>query len=133
PDPSAVFLGRINPGATEFAIDYVGLRGSQVAQPAGRGLLQIGPATGFDRNHFVLTLPNAAGVLQRRVVIGRDGKTTIYGDAELTSYRARLLLATSDPDTYLLAESRVPGLDGERIALIGRFSSSQKFTYAFGD
>ena len=127
PDTNGVFLGTIGAGGSPR---YAALAGALVAHPDGRGWMQVGPRTGFDRNHFALASPDASGALKTRIIVDRDGNPTLYGNVQITTYFAQILLPAGKTQ-FLLAQSKIPGAAGSNIALLPQVGpASQKYTFA---
>ena len=111
----AIVAGSAGEGAVSLAAPrYTYLTASQVKDPAARAVMQIGPATGRDRNGFAGSTRDAAGVLAPRIALDRLGTNFLLGTTTVSGYRASAAIALSNTETlYVLAKR--PGPEGERI------------------
>lgn len=104
PEPvgdDAVYLGRINcKVAPEIA--YTKLCGVEVAGPDGRALMQVGPRTGLDPFGFMVKVADAAGSLQRRIALDKQGNNYLYGAVEIYGHHESLSIPVLDNNSLLL-------------------------------
>jgi hypothetical protein len=108
PTEGAVFLGRIACDDRQ-EINYAGLCGREVADPASRALLQIGPRTTRDPYSFVVSLTDATGTLVRRIAMDRRSNNYLYGSVELRSYRRTVVAPLLNNTLGLMIEANAPG------------------------
>jgi hypothetical protein len=93
---------------------YTSLTASQVRDPARRAVMQVGPATGRDRNGFAVSTTDAAGVLAPRIALDRLGTNDLLGTTTVAGYRASAEIALSTAET-LFVRARRPGPQGARV------------------
>jgi hypothetical protein len=97
------------------SLRYTYLTASQVKDPARRAVMQVGPATGRDRNGFAVSTTDAAGVLAPRIALDRLGTNFLLGTTTVAGYRASAEIALSGSETLFVIAKR-PGPQGERIS-----------------
>lgn len=137
PDPSGVLLGKVQWDGNNFTVDvsnasYVSLRGANVFNPAKTAFLQIGKSAGADPNQLLINITAASGAVTKRLAVDRNGDISVYGNLELSSYRARLLVPSPEENALLLVEAVSPGPAGERItasAELGKKGLNLTFTH----
>jgi hypothetical protein len=129
PADEAVHLGRLNCTPPDLA--YISAIAAGVVDPAERVSLQVGPATGRDRNGFVVTVTDPAGAAITRLAIDRQGTNTVHGTVNLLGYVATAELATAAGQA-LVAEATTPGPDGERVRVLLDEETSSLLVFAGG-
>lgn len=118
PVEGAFYLGRyLCDDLRELA--YTSLVASAVNDPGGRAVMQVGPATGRDRNAFVISTADASGKLKPRISLDRMGANRIDGTLTVSGYRAWAQMPLTDTLT-LVVVARQPGMAGERIHVRAR-------------
>lgn len=138
PDSSGVLLGSLqrNPNGIGYTIDVsnaknVILRGANLSHPAKTAFLQIGKSNNADPNELLINITDISGKAINRVALDRNGNILVYGNVELSSYRARGLIRVPEGNALLLVEAALPGPAGERIAVtteVGKRGISLAFT-----
>ena len=93
---------------------YTFLSSAEVRDPAGRAWMHAGPPTGRDRQGFIVSTTDAAGVLAPRIALDRLGTNALLGTTTVAGYRASAAIALSQHET-LFVQARRPGPQGERI------------------
>ena len=122
PVEGAVFLGRIE-CEDRPDVAYTGLRGIEVADPARRALMQVGPRTARDPYGFVLSVADDIGTLSQRIVMDRRGNNFFFGTIELDGSldlfgsRAKRVLSLLKGEQRLIVEARELGKAGEQVQL----------------
>jgi len=113
PAAGAIYLGRAGAKAGRT---YASLRASEVRDPAARAVMQVGPATGRDRNGFVISTIDAASTLAPRIAVDRLGTNRFDGTVVVSGFRAWTALVLSDTETLYVFAQR-PGETGEEIVM----------------
>lgn len=129
PADNAVHLGRLNCTSPDRA--FISATAAGVVDPAERVTLQVGPATGRDRNGFVVTVNDATGTAATRLAIDRQGTNIVRGTVNLLGYIATAELARV-AGHLLVAEATTPGPDGERVRVLLDEGKSNLLVFAGG-
>lgn len=124
PDSAGVLLGsvQINPDKNEYSVDvskasYAMLRGANVSNPTQSAFIQVGKSYRADPNELQINVTDDSGKATTRVALNTQRGIFIYGDVQLSSYRARGLISVDGRSALLLVEAAIPGPLGERIAV----------------
>lgn len=112
PIDGAVYLGRsVCDDPRDLA--YTAITAATVKDPANRALMQVGPATGRERNGFLVSTINDENALTPRIALDRLGTNRFLGNVTLAGYRAFASITLSN--RVLVIQARRPGIGGEQI------------------
>ena len=117
PVEGAVFLGRIK-CEDRRDIAYTGLRGIEVADPARRAVMQVGPRTARDPYGFMLSIADESNNLTKRIAMDRRGNNYLFGVVELLDYQRTLVVPLLQNSMRLMIKASKREESGKQIQVM---------------
>lgn len=117
PTADAVYLGRYGCHDDKRTPEYTSLMAATVKDPAGRAVMQIGPASLADRNAVLISATRPGGAPTPRIALDRFGNNRLIGTVTLADYHyCHLLPLTSE--LAMVLRSNAPGALGATLHLL---------------